>query len=167
MKPTEYTITSPSDRIDVLKVIEELAEDERWTVKVSKFDEAKTAAQNRLLWKWNTEIGAHYGYTPEEMHEYFKERYLINIKLQMCDYFGVLVEAVNLFEKGTEKYVSAAKALAKEITTRNLRAKQMSAYLSRLKTFAMHEGVPITIPRQEEEEWLLGVRRNKPKVTDI
>lgn len=167
MKPTEYTITSPSDRIEILKVIEELPEDERWTVKVSKFSGAKTAAQNRLMWKWNTEIGAHYGYTPEEMHEYFKGRYLINIKLQMCGSFGVLVEAVNLFEKGTEKYEKAAKALAAEITTRNLKSEPMSAYLSRLKTFALHEGVPITIPRQEEEEWLLGIRRNKPKVTEI
>lgn len=83
MKPTEYTITSPPDRIEVLKVIEELPEDERWTVKILKFDDNKTGHQNRTLWMWNTEIGEYYGWTPEDMHEYFKERYLINIKLEM------------------------------------------------------------------------------------
>lgn len=167
MKNKEYTISSPSDRIEVLRVIEELPEDDKWTVKVLKFDEAKTAAQNRLLWKWNTEIGDHYGYTPEEMHEYFKERYLINIKLQMCDYFGVLVEAVNLFEKGTEKYVSAAKALAKEITTRNLKSKPMAAYLTRIKFYAIHEQIPITIPKKDVNDWLLGLTRKRPKVIEI
>lgn len=166
LKSREYTITSPSDRIEVLKVIEELPEDERWTVKVSKFDDSRSGGQRRLNWLWNTEIGNYYGWSPERVHEYFKERYLINIK-KRDDNFLALVRAINLIDRDSEEYEKAARAIAREITTTNLKWRENSEFLTRIKNFALHEGIPITIPKQDELDWLLGVRRNKPKVTEI
>jgi hypothetical protein len=166
MKSQELTIDSPADRIEVLKAIEELPEEEKWTVKISPFDDNRSGGQRRLNWLWNTEIGSYYGYTPEEMHEYFKKRYLINIKAKDDDFLAI-VRAVNTYDPESEEYQKAATALAREITTTNLRWKPMSEFLSRIKQFALHEGIPITIPKQDELDWLLGIKRNKPKKTEI
>jgi hypothetical protein len=166
MSRKEFTVETFTDKLKVMETVENLP-DGKWLVKVVPFDEARSAAQNRLLWKWNKEIGDYYGYTKDEMHEYFKERYLIRIKMETSENFVALANAINTYPKESDEYKQAAKALAAEITTRSLRVKQMFLYLARIKTFALHEGIPITIPKQDELDWLLGMKRNRPKETGV
>jgi hypothetical protein len=160
---TEHTIKTTADRQSVAEEILSLPDGQKWLVKILKFDEAKTAAQNRCMWMWNREIGAYYGYTEDEMHEYFKERYLIRIKMETSDNFVALVEMLNEHDPESERYKKVARAIAAEITTTNLRSKPTAMYLTRIKFFAIHENIPITIPKKDEHDWLLGITRKRPK----
>ena len=59
----------------VVSYLERLRDGE-YILEIVKTKNQRTAAQNRLYWKWLSLISDYTGYTKEEMHEYFKQEYL-------------------------------------------------------------------------------------------
>lgn len=47
-----------------------------WRVEVNEFKHNRSVEQNKRLWKLYSAIGDYLGYTPEEMHELLKYKFL-------------------------------------------------------------------------------------------
>jgi Mg2+ and Co2+ transporter CorA len=153
----EYTVSSAQDRANLIDVIRNLIEG-KWTVKIYPWVQKKTTAQNRLLWKWNTEIGEHFGLEPEEMHSFLKEKFLLSILYRDDPGFARMADSIrNVKRYSKDDYDFIRKQVIDLVTTTKLNAKQMSEYLTRVKRFAMENGAEITIPPDKELEWLCGI----------
>jgi hypothetical protein len=98
----EYTVSSAQDRANLIGVIRNLV-DEKWTVKIYPWVQKKTTAQNRLLWKWNTEIGEHFGLEPEEMHSFLKEKFLLSILYRDDPSFARMADSIRNVKQYSKK----------------------------------------------------------------
>jgi len=47
-----------------------------WRVEVNEYKHNRSIEQNKRLWKLYTALGDYFGYTPEEMHELLKFKFL-------------------------------------------------------------------------------------------
>src|SRR4051794_28060168 len=50
--------------------------DRTWEIVIRPFKSSRSLAQNRLYWKWLTILANETGHDSEELHEYFKRRFL-------------------------------------------------------------------------------------------
>jgi len=162
MKPTEYTITSPSDRIEVLKVIEELPEDERWTVKVWPWKQKKTSAQRRLNWKWNTEIGEQTGMTKEEVHYHYKSLFLWKIFYRDDPGYARMIDSVvRVKETHPEEFKHMKAFILSKTHAEDCDVDQMAEFLTDIKRDCHEKEIRITIPRDKEWEWISEISEEK------
>ncbi len=62
-------------------------DNKQWDITVERHRKRRTLAQNRLYWKWVTEVAAavseHTGYEPEDVHEFFKQRFLPGRRIEI------------------------------------------------------------------------------------
>ena len=101
--------------IDPLKV---------WTVTVEQKEPTRSLKQNALMWVWYKYIGDHLGYTPDELHDAFKSKFL-----------GMETKET-IFKKKYETIKS----------TKDLTTKEMSDYMNLIEAFAIKEGVKLPAP---------------------
>lgn len=160
-KSQEHTITTPQTRQEVIEAINGLP-DGKWTVKIWPWSQKKTTAQNRLLWKWNTEIGEHFGMESEEMHLYLKEHLLLTILYRDDPGFARMADAIKKV-KSTSKddYHFMRAEVIKLVSTTKLDSKQMTEYLNKVRRFGHENGAEITIPPDKEMEWLCGISKKQ------
>lgn len=157
----ELTITDPQSKDLVINEIRHLS-DEKWTVKIYPWAQKRTTALNRLMWMWLTEIGEAYGMEPEEMHIYFKEKFLLNILYRDDPGFAKMADAVrNVKNHSRDDYHLIKKKVIDLVSTTGLNVKQMVEYLKKIKRFAHHEGIKITIPPDKEWEWICGINKRQ------
>lgn len=161
MKTKELTISSPQSRQEAVDLIKSLTEG-KWTIKIYPWAQKKTTAQNRLLWKWNTEIGEHFGLESEEMHGYLKEHFLLSILYRDDPGFAKMADSIRrVKDHSRDDYHFIKKQVIDLVSTTKLDAKQMSEYLTKVKRFALENGAEITIPPDEEMEWLCGISKKQ------
>lgn len=161
MKPTEYTITSPSDRIEVLKVIEELPEDKKWTVKIWPWKQSKTVAQNRTLWMWYEDIDKVWGWGEKKIHIHFKQEYLLDILIKADPGFAMMADGIRqLREEKHEKYWQIrTHVVEKLVSTKGLDVDLMAEFMNNIRIYCFHEGIELRIPPDKEMEWLCGISK--------
>lgn len=72
----QYIARDESALRNVASVILGLNPKKRWRVEIAQHQERRTLSQNKLLWAIYTEIASETGHTPDEIHEYCKQRFL-------------------------------------------------------------------------------------------
>ena len=81
---------------------------------VKNIDESITDAQRGLYWVWCGVIGADLGNTKDEQHQYFKERYLLNIYINdpvnHPEFIGV-VDNMQVIKANCPEQYAATRAL--------------------------------------------------------
>lgn len=161
MRSTERTITTEASKELVINELRQLPEG-KWTVKIYPWAQKRTTALNRLMWMWLTEIGEAYKMDAEEMHAYFKEKYLLNILYRDDPSFARMSDAIkNVKGHSRDDYHLIKKQVTDLVSTTGLSVKQMVEYLNKIKMFAHHEGVNITIPPDKEWEFMCGIKKGK------
>lgn len=163
MKSIERTITTKASKELVIDEIRQLPKG-KWTVEIFPWAQKRTTALNRLMWMWLTEIGKKYGWTKEDAHTYFKERYLLNILYREDPSFARMSDAIkNVKDDSPDDYHLIRKQVIDLVSTADLKVNQMLEYLDNIKMFAHHEGVNITIPPDKEWEFMCGIKKGKVK----
>lgn len=157
MKSIGRTITTKASKELVIDEIRQLPEG-KWTVKIYPWRQKRTTAQNRLVWKWNKEIGDHFGWEDEVAHEFFKEKFLLRIRYRDDPGFARMADIIANMKQGDDKSF-IRQWIIKEISTTKLNAAQMTEYLSKIKRFAHEHGANITIPPDKEWEWMCGIKK--------
>lgn len=158
----EYQITNQPTKNKVIEQISQLDLSKRWLVKILDWTGQRTAAQNRLLWRWNTEIGKHFGLEKEDCHELLKEKFLCNIFVRDDPGYAKMAAAIRAVKKMDRENYGILKAEVVRLTsTTNCSPVQMAEYLTSIKRWALHNGVIITIPPDDEYEWLTHVSKKK------
>lgn len=115
-------------------------------IKPHKVD--RSSAQNRLLWKWCTEIGDQTGEIKEEVNDRYKQKFLVHIFERDNDGFAEMLQAVRQVHKWGE--VVLAKVMEREIlkltSTRNANVDQFREYLNSLEIDARSSGLTLSNP---------------------
>jgi len=150
MSRTTFTLApdAPQTRKALAEHIEGLDTKQRWRVTTEPYAANRSAAQNQLLWRWNTEIGKYLGYTKDELHKIAKEKFAVPIFTRDDPDYASMIAAVK-HVRGREMH-HAADALKKQIialtSTTNFTVAQMAEYLQQLEFFAAEKGAEITFP---------------------
>lgn len=113
-------------------------------------------AQNRIYWKWCTEIGDHLGLGKEDCSEMLKEKYLLNIFVRDDEDYALMAGSILVLKKHDfNAWCFLRKQVIRLTSTTACSVKQMSEYLTSIKRFAAKEEIEITIPEDKEIRWML------------
>ena len=110
----DYLIRSPEDKATLWRVIEGLGP-KPWRVSIVAYRSRRSSDQNRLAWKLYNAVAQETGYTPDEVHNLFKQKF------------------------GEPKVVKIGRAEVTEYTTRDKDLAWFSDYLDRCQAFAAQE----------------------------
>lgn len=120
----KFKITSSKDRDAVKEYIDRLPEGKIYNVDITARLSKRSNDQNRLYWLWLNCLAKELGYSPDEMHAVFAHKYL------GADYEKVCGETILIIP-----------------STRKLDSAQFTAYLDKIKLFAINElGVVLPDP---------------------
>lgn len=111
----DYLIRSANDRAQLWRVLESLSPSKIWRVSVTQYRARRSSDQNALAWKLYRAVAQETGYTPEEVHEVFKQKF------------------------GEPKRIKIGSVEAVEYTTREKDVAWFSDYLDRCQAFAAQE----------------------------
>jgi len=116
------------DRDMVIAYIKRLDITKTYSVEVTQKKLRRTISQNGLYWLWLTCIENETGNDRDDLHEYFKFKYL-------------LPETIVIFNERHEKW-----------TTKDLDTGQFKVYLDKIQIFASTE-LAISLPDPEDLRW--------------
>lgn len=144
-----FTAKAPDDLDDLLPRIIRTWDgkkpiDIEWRIASSD----KSARQNRLYWKWMTEIEQATGNDREYMHRYFKNKYLSGIYMRDNGEYAKTVASVNrLKEFGMEyDYRRLRDYVIKSTSITTATMKQMAEYMTLIKHDVITHGIVLTDP---------------------
>jgi len=116
------------DREMVISQIKRLDLKDRYTVDITKRVIRRTISQNSLMWLWLTCIEFETGNDKDDLHDYFKKKYLEP-------------EDSKLFGETFLRW-----------STRDLTTNMFKYYLDKIQAFASTE-LSITLPDPEDKRW--------------
>lgn len=111
----DYLIRSAPDKASLWRVLDGLAPNRIWRVSITQYRARRSTDQNALAWKLYRAVAAETGYTPDEVHSLFKQRF------------------------GEPKTVKIGNVEVTEYTTREKDVRWFSDYLDRCQAFAAQE----------------------------
>ena len=121
-----FKVTTKADKAKVVAYIEKLPEGKSYNIAITQKKEVRTLPQNKLYWLWIACISDETGNDKENLHEFFKMKYLD----------GKFVE---LFSESFWMNGS----------TKELDTKQFTHYLEAIQVFASSE-LGVILPNPED-----------------
>jgi len=143
-------LRTEADRKRSFEVLRNLPLEPVMELRVVAHKKNRSASQHRLMWLWNTIIGAELGESKEEVHERNKRRFLVPIyERDDPDYAG-MIEAVREVHRHGMK--AQAETMAKQVTvltsTTKATVDQMTEFLNEIERVAASLG--IMLPRPDD-----------------
>lgn len=124
----KHKVKTEFDRQRVIGAIQRLDLSKPYTITISQRKARRSVDQNALMWLWLTCIESETGNDRNDLHEYFKRKY-------------IQPERVKVFDDEQLKY-----------TTTNLSTSQFKEYLDKIQIFAASE-LAITLPDPNDLYW--------------
>ena len=118
-----YILDSEDRRLNCLEHIRQQKLDKPLQVDVKIYKKNRSNAQNNTLWMFYADLADHFGYTPEELHEELKVKFL-----------------------GIEEKMIAGELIRQPISTTGLSTKEMADYLNKVEILARNQGVVLRYP---------------------
>lgn len=141
-------LNNKHDLIRATRTLEELPFDPVHSVTIKEHKETRSAAQNRLLWSWNTQYANHLGEDKETIHNRMKEKHAIPIFIRDSEEYAAMVEAVkNVRRQGMSTDADQLrKWIVEHTSTTDFDTKQMAEYLTEVERDAAEKGCPLSHP---------------------
>ena len=136
----KFKVTKPQDKRAVMAYLDRLPEGKTYNVTIARHRERRTMDQNRLLWLWVNCISDETGQDKDDLHEYFKQKFL---GLDTKTLWGVQVY--------------------KPVSTASLDTLQFTQYLERIRAFAAAE-LGIELPDPQDQYWDQFEQQYKDKI---
>ena len=122
-------------------------------VVVKQHSESLTDSQRGLYWQWVRVIAADLGNTDIEQHEYFKERFFVNIYIADPDnhpaFIGVAENMKIVREQCPEQYPSIRQLVMKAVSHLDATKENMQQALREVENFAHGYQVRLPAPPRE------------------
>ena len=117
-------------------------------VRINQTPDERSAAQNRLYWKWIGEIRRKTGQDEDSLHYEFKKKFLIYIYRRDDQDFAETCNAIAMLKQNEcEEYRVIAEQVIRLCSTTKLSVKQMTEYLNYVHDFAVTQlNVFLTVP---------------------
>jgi hypothetical protein len=141
-------LRTEQDRNRLREIVEGLTLDPPQEVEIREFKANRSVAQHRLLWVWNTVMGAELGESKEEIHERNKERFLVPIYERDDLEFAEMIEAVReVYRAGMKDRAQMLfKRIVKLTSTTTANVKQMTEYLDEIEKDARNLNIQLPHP---------------------
>ena len=157
-------ILSDIDKIDevvawlqVVENIEAISEKIHY-IEINEYSKNRTVAQNKLYWKWLTAISEHTGHTKDEMHEIYKERFLVKIfERDNTEYAEMIQTLRKLYKEHPEDSIMLFKHVTRLTSTTQANVKQFTEYLRDIEQDCFSNQIPLPMP-DDEYKLAMGVR---------
>jgi len=115
-------------------------------IEVRPVKKARSRNQNSLYWKWLTIIAEETGSAKDELHEHFKERFLIPMLVRdENDSFMKVHQEIWNTRPGFE-HEASRKWIIQNLTTTTLSVKSMAEYLNEVNQFSLSLGIVLPLP---------------------
>ena len=128
------------NREDILKVINYLRIvniEKPLEISIKQYKPNRSAAQNRIYWRWIQIISDDLGYTKDELHAVLAVKFL-----------------------GVVDISCMGESITQPVSTTSLKVKEMADYLTRIEVFAASE-LGIVLPNKDDEYFeAMGYKRN-------
>lgn len=120
----------------------------------------RSALQNALLWKWYTVIGNEQGSSKEEVHTYYKGKFLVHIyERDDTEYAAMILAVRKVYQSGMKAEAKRLENAIIELTsTTRANVDQMREYLTEIDRDAQAKGIPL--PRKDDMYYeSMGIKR--------
>ena len=122
-----FQIINNEDRDRVINYLKLINIEKPIAVSIKPYKPNRSAAQNRLLWKWLTIMGNDLGYTKDELYVVMGDMFLGYIEIECM-----------------------GKKISQLVSTSSLKVKPFAEYLTRIERFAASE-LGIVLPNKDDE----------------
>lgn len=116
-------------KAEAISAIQELNEDDSWDIKITKKRWKRSISQNNLYWLWLTCIEHETGNDRNDLHEFFKAKFLGFEEIQVLQY-----------------------TVTRVISTTSKDTKRFKEYLDKIQLFASVE-LGIELPDPNDKYW--------------
>lgn len=137
-------------RARAIEIIKSLPLEPVHEVDIREHKKDRSLEQNSLLWKWYTIIANELGESKEEVHERYKDRFLVNIfERDDPDYAEMVKTLRDVYRQGMQKEaLHLRKQIVALTSTTHASVAQMSEYLQNIENHAM--SLAIRLPHIED-----------------
>lgn len=119
----------------------------------------RSLEQQSLMWVWITVVANEWGWTKDEVHEYFKKKHLVKIYERDEEGYSSMIQAVRLIH--TKGLKQEAKAMSKEIirmtSTTAATVKQFTEYLNDIEKEMIGRG--FSLPHPSDYNSTMGIKK--------
>jgi hypothetical protein len=142
-------IVSEEHRKRALTILEHLPLAPVHEVVIREHVKDRSAEQNALYWKWLTVIGNELGESKEDLHERYKDKFLVNIyERDNPDYAEMIQSLRNVWRNDMKaEAVNLRKKIVALTSTTTATVKQMTEYMTCIEHDAA--GLAIRLPQPE------------------
>jgi len=125
-------------------------------VVIDRKQDDRSAAQNRLYWKWIGEIRKKTGQDEDSLHYEFKKKFLIYIYRRDDQQFAEMCHAIaKVKQSEPDEYKAIGEQVIRLCSTTKATVKQMTEYLGYVHDFAVTQlHVHLTVP--DDLKWCWG-----------
>lgn len=133
-----------------IRLIESLPFEPAHEIDIREFRKNRTNDQNALLWKWYTIIGTELGESKEDIHERYKDVFLVNIyERDNPDYAEMIQSLREVWRAGMkDEAVSLRKRIVALTSTTTATTRQLSEYMDNIERDAAT--LSIRLPHPED-----------------
>jgi hypothetical protein len=119
---------------------------------IQEYGKDRSKDQNALYWKWLTIIGNELGETKEDVHERYKDKFLVHIYERDNPEYAEMIQALrSVWQQGMKKEaVGLRKKIVALTSTTTASVKQMVEYMENVERDAA--GLAIMLPHPDEGE---------------
>jgi len=150
---TKLIISSQEIRNRAVEIIKSLpfSTSEIHEVIIKPYKKDRSASQNSLLWKWYTIIGAELGESKEDIHERYKNKFLVNIYERDDPEYSAMIQALrDVWRHGMHAEAAGLRKKIVSLTsTTGATVKQMTEYLENIERDAASLGIRLPFPEDE------------------
>lgn len=123
---TKIILRGPVQRDFAIDVLGKLDLSKVWEVEIKRHQRKRSINQNSLYWSWLNIIGNDTGHDADELHDFFKARFLPVIEDEV-----------------------AGEAFIRRPSTRKLTTLEMSEYMDKINSFAVSQ-LGIILPQPDD-----------------
>jgi hypothetical protein len=142
------TIVSEQHRNRAIEIIKALPLEPAHVVDIRERKKDRSVDQNALYWKWLTIIGNELGESKEDVHERYKDKFLVNIYERDNTDFAEMIHALREVWRQGMKVEAAGlrKHIVSLTSTTTATVKQMTEYLQNIEHDAASLAIALPHP---------------------
>ena len=142
-------ISSTAIKNRVIAIINALPLEPMQEVIIHNYKKDRSVEQNRLYWQWLTIIGNELGESKEEIHERYKDKFLVNIYERDNPEYAEMVQSLrNVWLSGMkQEAIDLRKRIVALTSTTTATVHQMSEYMTSIERDAAN--LAIMLPQPE------------------
>lgn len=120
-------------------------------VVIREYKRNRSAEANSLMWKWLTVIGNELGESKEDVHERYKDRFLVHIYERDDPDYAEMVQSLRaIWQKGMKVEAMALRKRVVALTsTTTANVKQMSEYMRCIELSAAELAIKLPFPEDQ------------------